>query len=77
METVINQFRDAMHTRGIIVHGDLKADASLHRCDTNAGMRGRGEAAYVLHLDGIPAGGFENWRDGLGWENWKADIYAC
>jgi len=29
---------------------------------------------YLLHLDGIPAGGFENWRDGAGWENWRADI---
>ena len=30
--------------------------------------------AYLLHLDSIPAGGLENWRDGKGWESWRFDI---
>lgn len=38
------------------------ADGSIHRCDV-AGRNGKGNAAYLLHLDGIPAGGLENWRD--------------
>ena len=25
-------------------------------------------------MDGLPAGGFENWKDGRGWENWRADL---
>ena len=38
------------------------------------GKNGKGDAAYLLHLDGVPAGGFENHRDGLGWEAWRADV---
>lgn len=73
MREAIEQFRDALRGRGIIAPDDLIADGRLHRCDVDAGARGKGDAAYLLHGDGIPAGGFENWRDGLGWENWKAD----
>jgi putative DNA primase/helicase len=62
-----------MRSRSILVPEYLQADGRLHRCDVEGGSRGRGDAAYVLHLDGYPAGGFENWRDGLGWQNWKAD----
>src|SRR5690349_10043176 len=32
------------------------------------------DASYLLHLNGFPVGGFENWRDGLGWEIWRAYI---
>lgn len=73
MNDVIRQFRDAMARRSIIPPDDLLADGKLHRCDAE-GKGGKGDATYLLHLDGIPAGGFENWRDGLGWENWRADM---
>lgn len=72
MQSVSDQFRDAMRSRGILVPDDLQADGRLHRCDVEGGSRGKGDAAYVLHLDGHPAGGFENWRDGLGWQTWRA-----
>ena len=49
------------------------ADGRLHRCHA-AGRNGRGDAAYVLHLDGLPAGGFENHRDGRDWETWRFDL---
>jgi len=71
---VIAEFRDAMARRGIIPPVHIVADDKIHRCDT-AARNGKGDAAYVLHLDGpVPAGGFENHQDGLGWENWRADI---
>ncbi|MDR3158743.1 MAG: DUF3987 domain-containing protein [Zoogloeaceae bacterium] len=73
MNNPIAQFQDALTARGIIPPKDLIADGRLHRCDAE-GRGGRGDAAYLLHLDGIAAGGFENWRDGLDWENWRADI---
>ena len=57
----------------MIVPGEIIADGRLHRCDAE-GENGRGDAAYLLHLNGIPAGGFQNWRDGLDWEDWRADI---
>jgi putative DNA primase/helicase len=73
MIEAVQQFRDAMARRGIIPPDDLLADGVIHRCDAE-GRGGKGDAAYLLHLDGIPAGGFENWRDGLGWQNWRADM---
>lgn len=73
MRDAIPQFRDALRGRSIIPPDDLIADGRLHRCDVEGGKRGKGDGAYLLHLDGIPTGYFENWRDGLGGENWKAD----
>lgn len=72
MTSAIEQFSAALAQRGIIAHNVI-ADGELHRADVNV-ENGRQDAAYVLHLDGMPAGGFENHRDGLGWENWKADV---
>lgn len=70
----VDQFRAALAGRGIVPKGgEIIADGRLHRCDAE-GRGGKGDAAYLLHLDGVPAGGFENWRDGFGWENWRADI---
>jgi putative DNA primase/helicase len=68
----VTQFRDRLLSRGIIPPAEIIADGCLHRCDTE-GKRGKGDGAYVLHLDGIPAGGYENWRDGLGWQNWRME----
>ena len=70
---VIPQFRAALSARGILAPLEIRTDGFLHRCDAE-GKGGKSDAAYLLHLDGIPAGGFENHRDGLGWENWRADI---
>lgn len=73
MSDAFQQFREALAGRGIVPPATLLADGSIHRCDAE-GRGGKGDAAYLLHLDGIPAGGFENWRDGLGWESWRADM---
>jgi putative DNA primase/helicase len=73
MIDAIDQFRAALTTRNIIPPGEIIADGKLHRCDAD-GKNGKGDAAYLLHLDGIPAGGFENHRDGLDWQSWRADM---
>jgi hypothetical protein len=71
---IVAEFRDAMAGRGIIPPAHIIADGKIHRCDT-AARNGKGDAAYLLHLEGsIPAGGFENHQDGFGGENWRADI---
>jgi putative DNA primase/helicase len=70
---VMNQFRLALASRQIVPPVELMADGKIHRCNAE-GKNGHGDAAYVLHLDGIPAGGYENHRDGIGWENWRADV---
>ena len=68
--TVISCFKEALQSREIIPPLNVIADGRIHRCNA-VGKNGRGDASYKLHLDGVPAGGFENHRDGLGWENWR------
>ncbi len=68
------QFREALTERDIIPPHRLIADGKLHRCDA-VGRGGKNDAAYILHLDDLPAGGLENWRDGLGWQSWRSDLY--
>lgn len=70
---VLDRFRAALIARDIVPPDPIIADGRLHRCNA-AGAHGRGDAAYLLHLDGLPAGGMENWRDGLGWQPWRLDI---
>ena len=71
---VIAEFRAAMERRGIAPPMHIIADGKIHRCNTS-GRNGKGDASYLLHLDGlIAAGGFQNWQDGIGWEDWRADI---
>jgi putative DNA primase/helicase len=67
---VIDAFRAALRSRAIVPPDEVIADGRLHRSNA-AGKNGSGDAAFVLHLDGIPAGGFENWRDGKGWQTWR------
>ncbi len=57
MTDLINQFRTALAARNIIPPEHILADGLIHRCDA-AGKGGKDDAAYLLHMDGIPAGGF-------------------
>jgi phage/plasmid primase-like uncharacterized protein len=68
----VGQFRNAMRARGIIPPTDIVGDGKIHRADVT-GKNGKDDASYLLYLNGLPAGGFENHKDGLGWEPWKAD----
>jgi putative DNA primase/helicase len=70
---VLDQFRAALIARDIIPPEPIVADGRLHLCNA-FGRHGKGDAAYVLHLDGLPAGGFENHRDGRDWETWRFDL---
>jgi len=63
-------FMEAMARRGI-ASGHIIPDGKLHRCDTTA-RNGSGDAAYVLYMNGIAHGGFQNWQDGQGWEDWQS-----
>jgi putative DNA primase/helicase len=70
---IFEQFRAALEARNVIPPETIIADGEFHRCDV-AGKHGKDDASYVLHLDGFPAGGFENWRDGHGWQPWRLNI---
>jgi putative DNA primase/helicase len=66
---VIQQFKAALARRSLVQRRPLVADGRIHRCDVK-GKHGRGDGSYLLHLDGTtPAGGFQNWQDGAGWED--------
>ena len=62
-------FRAAAAERGLELPTRIDADGVLHRCGTVDKPHGK-DGAYLLHLDGLPAGGFENHADGLEWQNW-------
>lgn len=70
---VVEQFKEALQARGLVPPVEIQADGEIHRCNAE-GRGGESDGAYLLHLDGIPAGGFENWRDGAGWEAWRSEI---
>ena len=70
------QFREAAARRGLKLPPRLKGDGKLRRCPVAGGKPGAIDGAYLLHLDGIPAGYIENFRDGHGPETWRADIGA-
>ena len=58
---VIDRFRAALAARDVVPPESITADGSIHRCDA-AGKNGKGDAAYLLPLDGIPACGVP-WLD--------------
>lgn len=71
MVDILRQFRSAIEARGLQPK-EIIADGKLHRCFVDGGKHGNLDGAYVLHDDENPAGGFENHRDGHGWQNWSA-----
>jgi len=71
---ILAHFRAAASARGLLLPDHIDADGKLHRCELRDGPKGKKDGAYLLHLDGVPAGGFQNFKDGLEWENWRADI---
>lgn len=66
----VDEFRVAMLGAGLVPPDDLIPDAALHRFPTD-NRRGGKSGWYVLHLDGIPAGGFGCWRNGVS-QTWCA-----
>jgi putative DNA primase/helicase len=69
----VSQFRDALTSRQLIPPAEIIADGKFQRCDVE-GKNGRNDGSYLLHLDGVPAGGFQNHKDGKGWQKWRADL---
>ena len=72
MREAIEQFRTALQVAGLEPPDFIKPDGKLHRFATN-GKQGDDAGWYVLHIDGIPAGAFGDWRTGIR-KTWRADI---
>jgi putative DNA primase/helicase len=68
----IDQFRDAIRAAGLMPPDVIAGDGKLHRFGSN-GKRRDDAGFYVLHLDGVPAGHFGDWRTGIA-SDWHADI---
>jgi putative DNA primase/helicase len=64
------QFRDAIRAAGIEPPETIEADGRIHRFATN-GKRDDTAGWYVLHTDGVAAGAFGCWRNGID-ETWNA-----
>src|SRR5215471_9504153 len=72
MREAIEQFRAAIQSIGLIPPEVIEPDGKLHRYSTN-GRGGDDAGWYVLHVDGVPAGAFGDWRKDMS-ETWRADI---
>ncbi len=64
------RFRLAIAAAGLEAPDTIHADGKIHRFSTN-GRRGNDSGWYLLHLDGVHAGCFGNWRDGYS-QCWSA-----
>jgi putative DNA primase/helicase len=65
------EFRLAMAARGLVPPRRLVL-GRFGRCGTVERPHAQ-DGAYVLHLDGRPAGSINNMRDGAGWQKWRSD----
>lgn len=63
-------FADAIRAAGLTPPEQIEADGEIHRFGTN-GKRNDDAGWYSLHLDGVPAGIFGSWRDGMS-QTWSA-----
>ena len=69
-----SQFRQAMQAAGIHYSGEIAPDGKLQRFHIEGHKRGTKNGAYILHVDGCPAGWFMDYTTGLSqtWRNGNA-----
>jgi len=67
-----NQFTAAAKAAGINITGAIIADGALHRCHLDGQKAGSKNGAYILHLDGLPAGWALDYKTGHSF-TWRAD----
>jgi len=69
--SIIDSFREAMQASGIQYSGDIIADGRLHRFYIDGHKPSSLNGAYTLHLDGCPAGFFQDFKTGLS-QTWRS-----
>lgn len=62
---IVDQFRAAMATAGVVSDDPLMADGQLHRIHVESQRRGTKNGAYVLYGDSSPAGWFIDFVTGI------------
>ena len=64
MSSPLEQFRQAITAAGLEAPDDIQGDGVIHRFSPSG--RGSDKAGwYMLHMDGIPAGAFGDWRSDI------------
>lgn len=71
-DDIRRQFFDFMLSLGIQPHdeNDIKFDGELHRYRIHDDKKGHTSGAYLVHIDGWPAGYVQDWRTDIK-ENWR------
>ena len=64
MSNALEEFRQAITAAGLEAPNVIHDDGAIHRFNPS-GRRGGASAWYVLHSDGLAAGSFGCWREGL------------
>lgn len=64
VDPVEDQLADAMRSAGLEPPADIKIDGQLHRFSTK-GRKKDDSGWYVIFSDGVPAGRFGCWREGI------------
>lgn len=70
---VIAQFENSLKEQGFIVDKEIIADGKIHRLKVASDVGAKTSGAYVLHLDGHPAGFIQNFKNGDNGIRWKFD----
>ncbi|WP_394809288.1 toprim domain-containing protein [Nitrosomonas sp.] len=69
--SIESQFRQAMQAAGIPYSGEVIADGKLHRVHIEGHKPGTLNGAYTLHLNGRPAGYFQDYKTGIS-QTWRS-----
>ena len=64
MNNTLDEFRQAITSAGLEAPDDIHGDGAIHRFSPS-GQGSDKPAWYMLHMDGVPAGAFGDWRSGL------------
>jgi len=65
-----SQFQQSMQSAGINYTDEIIADGKLHRFYIVGHKRGSKNGAYILHVDGCPAGWFMNYKTSVN-QKWR------
>jgi len=71
-QRVVEEFREAIASTGLVPPGRIDADGNLHRFHVAGDKSGSRNAWYVLHVGGHPAGAFGSWKVGVT-HTWSSD----
>lgn len=64
-----SEFIEVLRSAGFDVTNGIIADGEKHRCDA-IGKPKKKDCTYVFYSDNPPNGGYQNWTDGQGWQEW-------